>query len=285
MFKRQRTGSALCTSCGSLVGVSDDVCYSCGRRNPTLWGFAPSLRALGGDLGFVPFVIGTCVVVYLLTLLYTVRTTGSLGMGGMLNMFAPSTNAVFAFGASGAIPIFGYGRWWTVFSATWLHGSALHILMNLMWVRQLAPLTADLYGPARMVIIYFIAGIAGFALSSFAYVYLPDLFILRGSQLTVGASASIFGLFGAHVHYGRRAGSRLIGSQALSYALTIGVLSLFMGNVDNYAHLGGFAGGYLASLFLDPLKPARIDHVVIALSCLAASILAIAYSFFTTIGL
>jgi hypothetical protein len=53
MFKRQRTGSVVCSSCGSLVGVNDDRCYSCGRRNPGLWGFAPALRAFGNDLGFV----------------------------------------------------------------------------------------------------------------------------------------------------------------------------------------------------------------------------------------
>src|SRR5262245_42455060 len=71
VLRRQRSGSVLCTSCGVLVGVADDVCYNCGRRNPGLWGFAPALRSLGRDLGFVPFVIGTCVVVYLLTLVYS----------------------------------------------------------------------------------------------------------------------------------------------------------------------------------------------------------------------
>ena len=37
----------LCASCGVLVGVNDDTCYNCGRRNPALWGFAPALRELG----------------------------------------------------------------------------------------------------------------------------------------------------------------------------------------------------------------------------------------------
>ena len=52
MFKRQTTGSVVCASCGSLVGVNDDTCYTCGRRNPGLWGFGPMLRAFGNDLGF-----------------------------------------------------------------------------------------------------------------------------------------------------------------------------------------------------------------------------------------
>ena len=56
MFRRQREGSVICTSCGVLVGVNDDTCYSCGRWNPGLWGYGPALRRLGNDLGFVPLV-------------------------------------------------------------------------------------------------------------------------------------------------------------------------------------------------------------------------------------
>jgi rhomboid protease GluP len=282
VFRRQISGSVICTSCGVLVGVNDDQCYNCGRRNPGLWGFAPALRALGGDMGFVPFVIGTCAVLFVLTL---VASQGNIGMGGLFSLFSPSQTALFLFGASGAIPVFRLDRWWTVLSAGWLHGGALHILFNMMWVRQLAPATADLYGPGRMVIIYTAAGVAGFALSSFAGAYLPNLFFLRGGQFTVGASASIFGLLGALVYYGRRGGSRLVGSEALSYALMLGVFGFIMPGVDNYAHAGGFGGGYLASRFLDPLKPERVDHIAIALGCLALSILSIVASVVTGLAL
>jgi hypothetical protein len=58
-----------------------------------------------------------------------------------------------------------------------------------------------------------------------------------------------------------------------------------MPGVDNFAHAGGFAGGYLTALMLDPLKPERIDHIVMALICLAATALAIAASVITGIGL
>src|SRR5512139_1446784 len=64
VFKRQTEGSVLCTSCGVLVGVNDETCYNCGRKNPSLWGYAPVLRSLGTDLGFVPFLTGSCVVLY-----------------------------------------------------------------------------------------------------------------------------------------------------------------------------------------------------------------------------
>jgi rhomboid protease GluP len=275
VFGRQRTGSVICTSCGVLVGVNDATCYNCGRRNPGLWGFGPLLRSLGNDLGFVPFVIGTCVVLYVLTL---ISSGGAIGMRGLMSLFAPSTPSLFLYGASGSLPVFGLGRWWTVLSAAWLHGSLLHILFNMVGVRQVAPAVANMYGPGRMVIIYTAAAIAGFALSSFAGAYVPGFLFLRGSQFTVGASASIFGLVGSLVYYGRRTGSGHITSQATSWAMSAALFGFLVPGIDNYAHLGGFAGGYLASMLLNPLKPERIDHMAIAVVCLALSLLSVAAS-------
>ena len=275
VLKRQREGSVICTSCGVLVGVNDDKCYNCGRRNPGLWGYAPALRALGGDLGFVPFVIGTCVVLFVLTLL---GSQGNIGMGGLFGMLSPSRQALFLFGASGSIPVFVAGRWWTVLSAAWLHAGILHILFNMMATRQLAPQTAELYGPGRMVIIYTAGAVAGFALSSFAGAYLPGFFFLRGGQFTVGASASIAGLIGALLAYGHRTGSSMARSHASSYILMLVVYGFLLPGIDNYAHAGGFAGGYVAARYLDPMKSERVDHIVIALVCLAASLLSIVAS-------
>ena len=150
MLKRQTEGSVICTSCGVLVGVNDDTCYNCGRRNPGLWGYGPALRRLGHDLGFVPIVIGATVTLYVLSLLLS-------GMS-MQAMLSPSTEILFLLGASGAVPVFTFGRWWTVLTAGWLHAGVLHVLFNVLWIRQLAPAVADLYGPGRMVIIYTISG-------------------------------------------------------------------------------------------------------------------------------
>ena len=258
-----------------LVGVKDDKCYNCGRVNPGLWGYASLLRSLGHDMGFVPFVIGTCAVVYVLTLL---ASGGNVGMRGALSFLSPDLEASFLFGASGAVPIFQFGRWWTVLSAGWLHGGALHILFNMMALRQLAPATAELYGPGRMVIVYTAGAVAGFALSSFAGAFLPGFFFLRGSSFTLGASASIAGLIGAILYYGHRSGSSMARTYATNYVLMLVVMGFFMQGIDNYAHAGGFGGGYLAARILDPLKPERIDHIAIALACLAASILAIVVS-------
>jgi hypothetical protein len=48
--------------------------------------------------------------------------------------------------------------------------------------------------------------------------------------------------------------------------------------VDNFAHAGGFAGGYLMSWFFNPLTKERGDHLIAAIALLGATFLAIAYS-------
>ena len=255
----------MCPSCGSLVGVRDDKCYSCGRANPGLWGFAPLLRQLGADLGFVPIVIGTSGTLYVLSLLLSGNELQPYAGG--LNVLVPSRTALLVLGMSGYVPVYVGKWWWTLLSASWLHGSLLHITFNMMWVRDLGPVMAEVVGPSRTVIIYTVAGFSGFLLSSTAHV-----------PFTMGASASVFGLLGALVHYGRKSGSSLIRGQALNYALILFVMGFVMTGVDNYAHAGGFIGGYATSAFFNPLTRERGDHMLAAVLCLAATLLALIFS-------
>lgn len=269
MFRRQTAGAVVCRTCRTLVGVGDERCYQCGARNPGLWGYGGLVRNLGNDMGFTSLLIGGCVVLYVAALL---MSRGGTSGGGPFGLLSPSRESLFILGASGAIPVAGAGRWWTLLSAAWLHGGLLHLVFNMMWVRQLAPATAEAYGPGRLVIIYTVSAITGFGLSTFAGVFLAGVPFLGGAGLTVGASAPIFGLLGALVYYGRRAGGHLASGQASSYALILFVSGFIFPGIDNHAHAGGFAGGWLAGRALDPLQPERIDHLVIALVCLALSL-------------
>ncbi|HEY8021447.1 MAG TPA: rhomboid family intramembrane serine protease [Thermoanaerobaculia bacterium] len=275
MFGRQRSGAVICPSCGRLVGVSDAKCLNCGRRNPGMWGLTGMVRGLGRDMGFVQLVMGGTILLYGAMLAWDVQGIRS---AGAFSFLSPSAKSLLAFGASGALPVFGYGHWWTVLSAGWLHAGLLHIAFNLMWVRQLAPETAELYGPGRMVILYTVGSIAGFALSSAVGAFLP---FLGGARLSVGASAPLFALLAALVYYSRRGGSSHIGRQAWIWALILFGFGFFMGGVDNWAHVGGFAGGYLAAKVLDPLREERGDHVLLGVACLAATILSVAASVVT----
>jgi rhomboid protease GluP len=271
-----RPSSTLCPSCGTLVGVKDPVCLNCGRRYPGMWGLSAILRDVGDDMGFATLVMWVCGALYLASLAADFEGVGTQGLLGFLS---PTRQSLFLFGASGAIPVFRFGRWWTLLSAAWLHGGVLHILFNMMWVRDLAPPTARLYGAGRTVIIYTVSAVAGFLASSLAGAFLSFLpFFLRGAGITVGASAPIFGLLGALLYYGRRGGSRLIDQQARGLALAMLFFGFVMPGIDNWAHLGGLAGGYVTARVLDPLKPERGDHVLVGLLCLGLSALSIAAS-------
>ena len=283
MFKRQRTGSVVCASCGSLVGVNDDKCYSCGRRNPGLWGFGRALRSFGNDLGFITIALYGCIGLYVASLLFSLAIGENIFGGGVFSMFSPGVESMISFGASGAYPVFRMGRWWTVLSAGWLHAGVLHILFNMMMLRQLGPPTADIYGAARMIIVYTVGGVAGFVCSSVAGYIMPPLPIIGGGVLTLGASAPIFGLLGGLMYYSRRGGSSLVRSAVMGYVMSAVMLGILMPGIDNYAHAGGFGGGYLAGKWLDPLKPERTDHMMIAAGCLILSGISIAASLITAL--
>ncbi len=113
-----------------------------------------------------------------------------------------------------------------------------------------------------MVIIYTVAGAVGFLRLPIAGVFLRSCRSCRARRSRWArrrpSSAS-----SAHSCTTAAVRARAVHSQALYYAVTLFVFGLIMRGVDNYAHAGGFLGGYVASRVLDPLKPERIDHLVL----------------------
>jgi rhomboid protease GluP len=238
-----------------------------------MWGFAPVLTRFGRDMGFVPFVMTSCIALYAATLLTSPQ------IGGLLS---PSRISLILFGASGYSPVVGLHRWWTVITATWLHGGLIHIAMNMMSIRTIAPMAAEYFGASRMIIIYVISGITGFAASTAAAIFIGvDVRFIGGADLTVGASASIAGLIGAIFLYGHRTGSSGIAEQARFWIISFLVLGAVIDRIDNWAHIGGLAGGYFCAKFLDPLTRERLDHFIIAIVLLVVSAIAVVVSVVT----
>ena len=67
-------------------------------------------------------------------------------------------------------------------------------------------------------------------------------------------------------------------SALIRWLIYIAVLGFVFSGTDNYAHLGGFLGGYAVSALLNPLTRERGDHLLIAIGCLVATLLAIVAS-------
>ena len=248
-----------------------------------MWGFAGVLRKLDLEEGATHLIVWGCVVLYVLSL---ALAPAAIRFDGLFGLLSPGHEALFRLGASGALPVVAEGRWWTVLSAGWLHGGVLHILFNMMWVRQLAPATTHLYGPGRMLLIYLISSVFGFVASSVGGAYFYWLPLMGGhpSAISVGASAAVFGLLGAMVYAGRRGVAGHLGRQAWGYAIALFVFGLIMPGVDNWAHLGGFVGGLALARVLDPMVPEKLDHTVAAVAILVATLAAVGVSFVVGFG-
>jgi membrane associated rhomboid family serine protease len=269
---RKTTGTILCPSCGRLTSADARECLVCGRRNPGMWGFAAPLRQLVGRGGFSNVVTVVCVVLYIASLV--LDPGAGLAPRGLLDVFAPSGAALRALGAAGADPWFR-GHWWTIFTAIYLHGGLLHIFFNMLWIRQLGPAIEEIYGPARLVVIFTVAGAAGFVLSNRV-----------GHPFTIGASGSVFGLLGAIVAFGYKRGGTygmMVLKQYGYMALLIFVLSFFMRGVNNSAHAGGFIGGALAGLLMALAERRRETSFdwLLAAACIGVTALGFVLSLWT----
>ena len=225
---RQKTGSVVCASCGSLVGVNDPTCYTCGRRNPGLWGFGPVLRRFGNDFGFTTVIVYGCGVLYTMSLLLTVISGGNLLGGSLFSAVRPERlrdGGARHLGRRAGVP------------RRPLVDAAQRRLAA--WRRAAHPLQRDVGAAAgtrgrrpvrRRPDGDHLHAVVGRRVSS-QLVRLPPtrpIPFFSNGHYTLGASAPIFGLLGAMVHYGRRGGSSLVGSTALNYALTMGVFGLIM---------------------------------------------------------
>lgn len=170
-------------------------------------------------------------------------------LSGLLSgsLFQPSLPALIVLGAKVNSLIAG-GELWRLVTATFLHGSLVHIFFNGYALYALAPENERIYGTARFLAIYFLAGIGGSVVS---YLFSP--------APSVGASGAIFGLMGALglFYYLNRELLGQSGRAMIQNIVAIGCINLLIGFsspgvIDNFGHLGGLLAGLIAAFALAP---------------------------------
>lgn len=272
--------SLLCPNCRRLISRDEPRCPWCGIPHP-----GSRLKALfAGGLFDRPdqllhAIIGANVAMYVFALLLNPAHAG-MAMNP-LQFLSPDSRSLLLLGATGALPIKVLGRWWSLFSASYLHGSLLHILFNMLALRQLLPLVAQEFGAPRMFVIYTIGGLGGFLLS-----------YLVGVHVTIGASAAVCGLIGAILYYGKHRGGgygQELFSQVGGWAIGIFAFGFLVPGINNWGHGGGMAAGALTAMVLGYRERRRdtFFHKALAGACalvtvavlLWATITAVAYRF------
>ena len=254
--------SILCPRCRKLVSNYVEECPYCHLKNP-----ARKEALFSRLLIFRRSYVKTIIIVtiaffiasYVVPFFISVKVPPGSDLFGMLP--APSSVALNLMGWAD-IRLVLSGQWWVLITAIFLHGGVLHILFNMLWVRDLAPQAEVLFGPHNMFTLYVLSGVAGNLVALFSPVIINMLFSTRLAYYpVVGASGAVFGLMGAIIAFGRSRGGffgRQMARQIGIWALILIVMGFLFPGISNAAHIGGFIAGYLiARLMFLQTNPAR----------------------------
>jgi len=231
--------SILCPNCRKLISADEPNCPYCGLARPDLLNMAGIIRKIFA-LNPILTIIYVNIFFYVVSLL--LNPTGIFSGGGFLSFLSPSGQSLFLLGATGTFPVFGFNRYWSLVSASFLHGGIIHLAFNMMALYQLGPFVLHVFGFHRFFSIYILTGIAGFAVS-----------LIFGVDFTIGASASICGLIGAIVYYGKNRGGEFgqaIYKQALGWIIGLIIFGLIFKGINNWAHGGGVISGILLAMLM-----------------------------------
>jgi len=138
------------------------------------------------------------------------------------------------------------GEIWRFLTPAFLHGSIVHLGFNMYAIYSIGPSLERKYGGTSFILLYVIGAIFG---NVFSFLFSPNI--------SLGASTAIFGLIaaqGVYIYKNRH----LLGRAAkplLTNVLFMIAVNLFLGlspGIDNWAHMGGLAGGFLYAWFAGP---------------------------------
>ncbi len=197
----------------------------------------------------------------------TVATIGLIVLNGMIFLYqaslGPEAFPEFFF-------IFGFipgeffqdpvGRFWTIFTSMFVHGSFFHLLSNVWFLWVFGPAVEGRLGFRRFMFLFLLAGVAAAALQGFSF---P-----QSETPMIGASGAVSGILGAYLVLFPRARVLTVILPFffflfwlpvpiyLGYWILIQFMSVFM-NVEGvawWAHIGGFFLGLVLILIIRPKR-------------------------------
>jgi membrane associated rhomboid family serine protease len=190
----------------------------------------------GGDALLTKILIGINVLVFL----------WQVGSGGTLS---DPDGYPYLHGALNGYLV-ADGEWWRLVTSMFLHGSVIHLGLNMLFLWWIGAPVEQALGRARYALVYLVGGLAGST---------GALLLTNPEAVTVGASGALFGILGAAFVFERQRNFVLGGS-----ALTIIVLNLAftfaVPGISIGGHLGGLAGGALSALALSRLGRAHASY-------------------------
>lgn len=271
---------SICNSCGNLMGVSDKCPYCGASRNSALGFLKQTARSLerGDSFGIVTnYLLIFTIGVYFIQVFFGVYAAGSSSVFSIL-WKGPPGHVHWLTGA--ATPDTLTGSYYTLITASFLHGGIFHLGMNMYALKQIGPLIERMVGPFLYIPVYLICGAVGF----FASMYSASVAGRLG--ISVGASAGLFGFiaFGSIVAFIHGDGKDDPLFKVLFQWMVFGlVIGFIIPNIDNWAHIGGMVGGLIIGFgwtkvrsivaFSTPSKLAGLASILLVVFCLCYAVI------------
>ncbi|MBA2525514.1 MAG: rhomboid family intramembrane serine protease [Pyrinomonadaceae bacterium] len=169
-------------------------------------------------------------------------------------------------------------QWWRFVTPMFVHINLPHLLVNMYSLWVVGPYVEKLYGSAKFVVFWVVAGVAG-VVASYLTVLGPDTqlgslgrFLFKTNDFpSAGASGALFGLVGVLFVFGIKFRHELPAGFKRAFGtgmLPIIVINLFIGYlgrglIDNAAHLGGLVAGAALALVVEYRRPGERTSVAI----------------------
>jgi membrane associated rhomboid family serine protease len=156
------------------------------------------------------------------------------------------------------------GEWWRLVSSGFLHSQPIHLLLNMVVLWFLGQALEPALGHVKFAAVYVAALLTG----SFGAILLTE-----PTTATVGASGAVYGLIGGLVILYRDRGIPITQSPIFGLLVINVLFTFFYPGISIGGHLGGLAGGALATLLVLEADRRRSTPLALA-GCAAVAVVA-----------
>lgn len=269
----------MCRHCGAIVGAGEIQCAVCGAAVSSQPEGRPTPVADRETIRFARAILNRphkFTILFLVAnfFMFLLMWQSSGMTWASLWEFQPIV--LVAYGAKLNFLIDSGHQWWRFVTPIFLHGSLIHLLVNMYAMWMIGPLVEKLYGSAKFVTFWVLTGIAGVVASYFTVVG-PDRplnslmrFIFKTQDHpSIGASGAIFGLIGVLFVFGIKfrhelpEGFKRVFGTGLLPIIILNLVIGYLGRnlIDNAAHLGGLLSGAALALVIDYRRPGERKSV------------------------
>ena len=150
------------------------------------------------------------------------------------------------------------GEYYRIFTSMFLHFGFDHLLNNMVVLAAVGWNLEYELGGLKFLILYLLSGLGGNVLSAWWDIRMGEY------AISAGASGAIFGVIGALLYVAIRNKGRIgeISGRGILFMIALSLYYGFSsGGVDNMAHIGGLAAGFVLSVLLYRKKDRKYRSV------------------------